>query len=281
MRPAKILTWIRRSLGIKSKPIESIANSRKRDKGSLPHPEAELLSVAAALAHDFRGPLASVRGFAETLQDKSYSVSDEERQEFLRIIIKNVAVLERLVSNLLDVQRLDSQALMPLRERIPIVEFTANVLERLQGLASTKEVTLLLSTSLTNEVALADSVMIERVMVNIIENAIRYSSSGGEVTVSLGSKKEGVLIEIQDKGIGIPAEALPHIGEPFFRVNRDRSKRTGGTGLGLSIAKRILEAHGSNLEVTSEVGVGTVMRFLLPTPEVTPRTDSVNRRVLR
>jgi signal transduction histidine kinase len=113
--------------------------------------------------------------------------------------------------------------------------------------------------------ALADADRIEQVLVNLLDNAIKYSRPGGKVTVRVGSHRDGLLqVQVQDEGIGIPAAELPRIGERFYRADRARSRAEGGSGLGLAIAQALVEAHGGRLSVESEEGNGTIVTFTLP-----------------
>jgi len=106
--------------------------------------------------------------------------------------------------------------------------------------------------------------LLERMLANIIDNAIRYTPPKGKVEISLDEKKNGVILSIQDNGIGIPEEALPYIFDRFYVVDKSRSKETGGLGLGLSIAKHVADTHGAGIEVESQVGQGTIFRITFP-----------------
>jgi signal transduction histidine kinase len=240
------------------------ATSLSRDASPPSRDISEIQSLVAALAHDFRGPLASIRGFTETLQQNQSSLTPEQTNEFLSVVLKNVASLERLVSSALDVEKWSAKVMVPNFELVPISELLAGVLGRMQPSAELKKISLLLQNTSPDSRVRADSVMIERVLSNLLENAIRYTEEGGRVDIRIKDVARRIQIDIQDTGIGIPSKDLPLIGEPFFRVNRDRSKRTGGSGLGLSLVKQILAAHGSALSIESKVGVGTLVSFSLP-----------------
>jgi len=113
--------------------------------------------------------------------------------------------------------------------------------------------------------ALADRDRVEQVLVNLLDNAIKYSPPGSAVTVRLESSADGwIQVRVQDQGIGIPAEELPRVGERFYRADRARSRAEGGSGLGLAIAQALVEAHGGRLDLESEEGQGTVATFTLP-----------------
>jgi two-component system phosphate regulon sensor histidine kinase PhoR len=114
---------------------------------------------------------------------------------------------------------------------------------------------------------LADRDHIEQVLLNLLDNGLKYSRPGGTVTVRVGGGPEGsARLQVQDEGIGIPAGELPRIGERFYRADRARSRAEGGSGLGLAIAQALVEAHGGRLSIESEEGQGTQVTFTLPTP---------------
>jgi two-component system, OmpR family, sensor histidine kinase VicK len=148
---------------------------------------------------------------------------------------------------------------------VDLVDLAETTIERLAPWASERDITFRANASPGLPPALADADRIGQVLMNLLDNAIKFSSPGGEVVVSLEAGPAGIVqIRVQDEGMGIPAEALPRIGERFYRTDRARSRADGGSGLGLAIARALVEAHGGSLRVESELGKGTTVSFTLP-----------------
>ncbi len=218
----------------------------------------------ANVSHELRTPLTAIKGLVETLRDGA--VDDTEvRDRFLGAMEGETDRLIRLVNDLLILSRADSQALALRLEAVDLGRLAGTAVERLAPLAAERDITLRVKVHPDPPLALADPDRMEQVLLNLLDNAVKFSPSGSEVAVEVdGYQGEAVQVKIRDQGIGIAAETLPRIGERFFRADRARSRAEGGSGLGLAIARALVEAHGGRLSVESEEGVGTVVFFTVP-----------------
>jgi two-component system phosphate regulon sensor histidine kinase PhoR len=217
----------------------------------------------ANVSHELRTPLSLIKGFVETLLDGAKD-DPELAGRFLRTIEKHTDRLTYLIEDLLTISRLESgQIVMNLHE-VELRKETAKVIEDLQARAAAK------NARLQNEVpadltARADTDRLQQVFFNLVENAIKYGRTDG--TVVIGGRRNGadkVELWVQDNGPGIPEDAKDRVFERFYRVDRARSRETGGTGLGLAIVKHIVQAHGGEVWVKSDIGQGATFYFTLP-----------------
>lgn len=225
--------------------------------------ESTRQEFVANVSHELRTPLSLIKGFVETLLDGARN-DPELATRFLRTIEKHTDRLTYLIEDLLTISRLESgQIVMNLHE-VELREEVAHVIDDLQARAADKKITL--HNSLPGEVrARADTDRLQQVLFNLIENAIKYGRVEGSVIIG-GEMNSAAMVEfwVKDDGPGIPMEAKDRIFERFYRVDRARSRETGGTGLGLSIVKHIVQAHGGEVWVKSELGQGSTFFFTLP-----------------
>ncbi len=218
----------------------------------------------ANVSHELRTPLTTVKGVVETLRDGA--VDDlEVRDQFLESLETETDRLIRLVNNLLTLSRADSEALNLRRESSDLTGLIQATIARLATQAATKGLTLKMEPGSQTPPVWFDPDRIEQVLVNLLDNAIKYSKPGGTVTVSVAAgPDQSALVQVRDEGIGIPPEDLPRIGQRFYRADRARSRAKGGSGLGLAIAQALILAHGGQLWLESQEGQGTVVSFTLP-----------------
>ncbi len=216
----------------------------------------------ANVSHELRTPLTTVKSYAETLLDMSEE--NEMQQRFLKVIVSEADRMTRLVKDLLTLSRLDEKQGALKKEPIEMRSFVSDLVERMQINAGKKQQ--LLSYTAVNEapVFFSDRDKLEQVVVNILSNAIKYTSPGGRIWVFSGRMYGEVYIKVADNGIGIPKENLSRIFERFYRVDKARSRDTGGTGLGLAIAKQIMDRLGGKITISSEYGKGTEVVLSLP-----------------
>jgi two-component system phosphate regulon sensor histidine kinase PhoR len=215
----------------------------------------------ANVSHELRTPLTSIQGYAETLLDTG--VENGQGREFLEIIRKNAARMSRLTEDLLTLARVESGEERFEFERIPPGELLQGAAQEFRELSSTGGIALEVKEEASQPV-FADADAIQHVFSNLLDNAIKYGSSGGRIILGSRPAKDGVEFYVQDFGQGIPSEHLPRLFERFYRVDKARSRESGGTGLGLAIAKHIVMAHGGSIRAESELNHGATFAFTLP-----------------
>ena len=221
------------------------------------------VDFVANVSHELRTPLTAVKGLVETL--RAGAVDDPEvRDRFLESVDGETDRLIRLVKDLMILSRADSEVLNLQCTHLDLGALARETAEQLGSQATAKGVVLRVQASPSAPRALADGDRIQQVLVNLLDNAIKYSHEGRTVTVRVDGLDSQVVVRVQDTGIGIPAEELPRIGERFYRADKARSRARGGSGLGLAIAKALVQAHGGELTVDSQEGEGTTVVFTLP-----------------
>jgi two-component system phosphate regulon sensor histidine kinase PhoR len=216
----------------------------------------------ANVSHELRTPVTSVKGFVETLRDGA--LDDRERAEhFLGIVARQADRLHAIIEDLLTLSRLESEEggieTSPSRLRSPL----AAASEACAMKAKERNVSLEIDcpADLRGEV---NAALLEQAVVNLVDNAVKFSEDGGVVRVTASRQDDAVVVSVQDEGPGIPREHHARLFERFYRVDRARSRAEGGTGLGLAIVKHIAQAHGGSVAVESRVGEGATFRIQLP-----------------
>ena len=223
----------------------------------------------ANVSHELRTPLTTIQGYAETLLTNG-NTKTKKRKEFLVKILKHSERLSRLISDLLELARLETGDVELKRTQCHLKEFHEQVLDVFEPVLEESGVTLEWEMPEDLPQVSVDSQLFMQVFVNLIDNAIKYTPDGGVITVSAegnGPNSDAVnevIVHIQDTGIGIPSESQPRVFERFYRVDKGRARKMGGTGLGLAIAKHILLCHNGRIWLESELGQGTVFHFALP-----------------
>lgn len=219
--------------------------------------------MVAQVSHDLRTPLASLHGYLETLQLKGETLSEAERREFLQIALRHSERLTRLVAELFELAKLDARETQPEREPFSPAELVQDVLQKYQLRAERHGIRLLMDPAEELPLVHADIALIERVLENLLDNAIGHTPPAGTVRVSLRLEGDRIAVTVADTGCGIPAAELPRVFDRFYQADNEHR---GGThaGLGLAIVKRILELHGGAIRVASELGRGTTFVFSLP-----------------
>ncbi len=222
----------------------------------------------ANVSHELRTPLTSIKGYIETLLDKSYD-TDQEKKNFLEIIEENTDRLIAIASDLLVLSELESGEADPLDSRkgyeeIDIRETILRSVGSLDSLFSKNRVNLSLEVEDGIPPYRANRFLVERMLINLVENSAKYTPENGSVSVRASAQNGDLRIEVEDNGIGIPLEHQERIFERFYRVDKNRSREIGGTGLGLSIVKHIVIQHGGIIGVRSSEGEGTTFTVELP-----------------
>jgi signal transduction histidine kinase len=221
------------------------------------------VDFVADVSHELRTPLTSIKGTIETLRDGA--VNDlEVRDRFLETVENETDRLIRLVNDLLVLSRVDSAALDLSRKPTDMGRLVQALADRLAEQARTLDLAIRVEIDPEAPPAWADADRIEQVLLNLTDNGIKYSRPGGSITLRVSTTPDRlVLVQVIDQGAGIPASELPRLGQRFYRVDKARAR--GGHGLGLAIAQSLIRAHGGELWLDSEQGVGTTASFTLPT----------------
>jgi two-component system phosphate regulon sensor histidine kinase PhoR len=235
------------------------------DISGLKHLEAVRRDFVANVSHELKTPLTVIRGYAETLAAED--VPPDVRRDFLDKVLANARRMHQLVDDLLDLSRIESRAWSPRPEGVPLGPLVQEVWSTLKPRADAARLTL--STRVGDTTLYADPQAARQVLLNVLDNAVRYTPAGGHVTVTAAPGPAGMQLEIADTGVGIPGEHLPRIFERFYRVDPARSRELGGTGLGLAIVKHLVEAHRGRVEAFSALGAGTTIRILFPPQSAT------------
>lgn len=225
---------------------------------------------AANASHELRTPVTSIRGYAESLCEMQ--ISPPEAAHFAEVIARNAAQLQTLIQDLLTLAEIESdreQGRTPPKEDLPVSVLFAAVEQACLPAARSRRITLRFRTPEGLRVQAVPS-LLERALLNLVENAIRYSDPGTTVDVEAERTPDELLLRVRDQGVGIAPEHLERIFERFYRVDRARSRRHGGTGLGLSIVRNAVEAQGGVVTAESQVGVGSVFTIRLPATPAEP-----------
>lgn len=217
----------------------------------------------ANVSHELRTPLTSIQGYVETLLNGEVKDSATS-QRFLAKILQQSSQISRLVSDLLDLSRLESGAVQLKLEWCAPKDFQHTLLDIFEPAFEESKLTFNWNVPENLPTVLVDKRLLEQALINLIDNAIKYTPTGGCISVSAEASESEVLVHVSDTGIGIPSDALPRIFERFYRVDKGRSREMEGTGLGLSIAKHILLQHHGRIWAESVLGEGTVFHFALP-----------------
>jgi hypothetical protein len=226
--------------------------------------DATRRELIANVSHDLRTPLATLQGYIETLLLKEDSLGPEERRSYLQTAIKHCERLSKLVSELLELAKLDSFDIRVEPEPFNLSELAHDVVQKFQLKSGEKQIAL--STNIEQDLPFvhADIGLIERVLENLIENAIQNTPRGGAISLVLTPQNEDITIQVSDTGYGIPAEEQALVFDRFYQLEKSRKSEQGHSGLGLAITKKILELHDRSINVVSALGSGTTFSFQLP-----------------
>lgn len=214
------------------------------------------------VSHDFRSPLTSIKGYVEAMLDGT--IPPENQEKYLNIILFETERLNKLTSSLLELNKFGKRGVMLDIAKFDINNMIKLTVQTFEGICKDKRIFFELILTGQTLFALADMSKIQRVIYNLIDNAIKFSPSDSAITVETTVKNEKIFVSVKDKGVGIPKESIGKIWERFYKTDPSRGKDKKGTGLGLAIAKEIIQAHKENINVISTEGVGTNFIFSLP-----------------
>ena len=219
----------------------------------------------ANVSHELRTPVTVIKGYAETLLSGALEKDPERGMRFLRIIRNHADRLSSLIRDLLALSELESGEVGMQLGKLPLDDAIRQALLLVGQRGEEKGVVLTYAGGETAAATVrADRGRLEQVLINLLDNAVKYSEPGGTVTVAAAQEGDMVRVSVRDSGIGIPQKDLPRLFERFYRVDEARSRDNGGTGLGLSIVKHIVQVHGGTVKVESTPGRGSVFSFTLP-----------------
>jgi two-component system phosphate regulon sensor histidine kinase PhoR len=265
-----------------SRRLNETAENLQKTVSQLQHEHSELEKLERVrkdfvinVSHELRTPLASIQGYTETLLDGALNDPDHNMR-FLGIIRHNAERLARLTEDLLTLSRIEQK-----RKKFEFEVHFANRLihdavEMIRPIAGKSDIRLQEEPAPEDTAVWCDSEAVSQVLSNLLDNAIKYTPAGGQITVGAHPIGDAVEFYVRDTGIGIPEEDLPRLFERFYRVDKARSRELGGTGLGLSIVKHLVAAHNGAIRVESTVGQGSTFYFTLPVEETALDHHSLN-----
>ena len=220
--------------------------------------------LVSNISHDLRTPLSAMQGYLETLIIKGDSLPDDERTRYLKIARRHTLRLGVLIGNLFELSKLDSASVTPNLEAFSVPELVQDIAQEFQLEAEDKNIRLEINLDANTAFTIGDIGLIQRVLENLVGNAIRFTPDGGEITLSIAERPESVAVAVTDTGCGIPDKDIPRIFDRFYRSETGEEAGSESSGLGLAIVKRILDLHNSRITVVSKVDAGTTFEFELP-----------------
>ncbi len=228
----------------------------------------------ATVSHELRTPMTSIKGSLGLVLGGIGGQLPDEVRDLLTIAQHNTDRLIRLINDILDISRIEAGKMEIKKAPLSVRDAVHRAVRELRGYAEQRRIRVAAEVPADLPRAMADPDRLQQVLVNLLSNAIKFSPEGSQVTVTAGADGEMAWIRVEDEGPGIPREHLPRIFEKFHRVDNASTRKTGGTGLGLAICKAIVEEHGGQIWVASEVGHGAAFTFTLPLEQARPRDDT-------
>ncbi|MFT5540841.1 MAG: signal transduction histidine kinase [Glaciecola sp.] len=219
--------------------------------------------LLADLSHDLRTPLANLQGYIETLSLKGNTISNEERQRFMKICEKNLYNLKRLIDQIFELAYLESGHVTLKKENFMLAELLHDIAAKFTINAQTKGIKIAVNSGFKNAYVFADIGKLERVLTNLIENAIRHTPQNGKISIDVTERSDSLLVEVEDSGVGISERELNHIFNARYQASNSGKDSGLHAGLGLAICQKLVVLLDSNLEVESELGRGTSFSFSL------------------
>jgi signal transduction histidine kinase len=217
------------------------------------------------ISHELRTPLTHIKGYINLILEGDLEAFQADQQYALQVIQKATERLSRLIEDLILYSTSETSSLQVTSEEFDAVEVGKKVIEQNSNPAKTKQITLKLESLQEPVIVNSDKEKVFWVINQLVDNAIKYTAPGGNVTIRILSENNRIKVEISDSGLGIPPEKIEEIFEPFHQLDESTTRLQGGTGLGLSLARKIVEALDSSLSVTSSLGHGSTFSFLLKT----------------
>ncbi len=247
-----------------SEDVEKWAEQKKAEIELLKQNEAYRKEFLQNLSHEIKTPIFAIQGYVDTLLNGALE-NESVNRKFLNSTARNIDRLVNLIDDLDEISRLESGEQILNKSNFVIQDLFRDVFESLSIKAKDKQTLLLVKNGCESPVVVhADKEKIRQVLINLVDNAIKYGKINGMVEASVyNTDGKNILVEVSDDGMGIAEEHLPRVFERFYRTDYGRSRNIGGTGLGLAICKHIVEAHGHSIHVRSKPEVGTTFGFTL------------------
>lgn len=220
--------------------------------------------LVANISHDLRTPLAAMQGYLETLIIKGESLSEDERNHYLKIARRHTVRLGVLIGDLFELAKLDSASVTPSLEKFSVPELMQDIAQEFQLEAEQKGIGLKFALDPNIAMTIGDIGLIQRVLENLVRNAIRFTPNGGEITLQISEHPKSIAVSVTDSGPGIPESEIPRIFDRFYQSEQGEKALSESSGLGLAIVKRILDLHDSRITVVSKPNAGTRFEFELP-----------------
>ncbi|WP_447599809.1 ATP-binding protein [Nitrospira sp. Nam80] len=219
----------------------------------------------AHVSHELRTPLTSIVGFTDNMLEGLVGALNLKQEQYLSRIKANSARLARMITDLLDLSRVEAGKIAVSFDHVELPALVSEVIEQIRPLAYAKEIRLHYHAVAPDIMVRADADRVSQIVTNLLDNAIKYTDEGGTVAVVIGAASAGIAtVSVTDTGQGIPRDALDKLFDPFFRVDQQERNHSKGLGLGLAIVKELVELHGGTITVESEVGKGSTFEFSLP-----------------
>ncbi|HFA48216.1 MAG TPA: HAMP domain-containing histidine kinase [Bacteroidetes bacterium] len=253
-----------KDLAVLSTTFNDMADTIEANIEELKSVENLRRELIANVSHDLRTPLAIMQGYAETLLIKDAEIGPADRKKYLQIVLDSSEKLSHLIAQLFEYSKLEANQVQPKKEPFYLAELAHDVLQNYQLIAKEKGVQLEVEASQDLPMVFADVALVERVIQNLMDNALKFTPKGGKIVIALKNVNHAVEVRIADNGPGIPENEQAAIFERYRKAAPSDLKSTKGAGLGLAIVKKILELHNATIRVSSKLNEGTAFMFQLP-----------------
>ncbi len=250
-------------LGLLASTFNSMADTIEANIKNIKAMEQSRLELIANVSHDLRTPLAVMQGYAETLLLKKETLSENEKEHYTQVIIKSATKLKKLVDELFELSKLEAKSIVPDFEQFSIAELLLDNVLKYRILAEEKGIIIYTNIPKDSRMVYADIGLIDRVLQNLIDNALKFTPANGTITAELKQTDGDIEVSISDSGIGISPEQLPFVFDRYTHADY-KGADNAGIGLGLAIIKKILELHKTTIHVKSAVMEGSTFHFNLP-----------------
>ncbi|MFJ7669569.1 ATP-binding protein [Lysinibacillus sp. NPDC097195] len=239
--------------------LSDLAHAIQQLSDDLNHLREERKEFLSSIAHELRTPITFIKGYTDILYKRD--LTEQDRQKYLSIIIEETNRLSRLIQDLFDLAKMDENAFVINKECLQLDEFVTSIEAKLNPAFQEKEIHFFVQCE-KGLTLMADSARLEQIILNLLNNALTYCSSGDATYLMVKRHHHLIKIIVKDTGKGIPKKELPYIFERFYRVEKSRTRAHGGSGLGLAIVRELVHAHGGEVTVMSEENKGTTFELL-------------------